>query len=302
MCRRHAALVTVSFQKPRTTERRGSRFFAHGGRRGVLCALVMLGTPFASTHLAAQWVNYPTEGVPRKADGNVDMSATAPRMADGKPDFSGTWTSDEVDPRRPGVPPNPHDATTSRRMVNLGVELPGGLPYQPWLVPIVKQRTANQAKEDPHIRCFPDNFLRAYGMPHLLKFVHTPGLLVVLNEWNAGYRQVFTDGRPLPQDPNPSWQGYSSAKWSGDTLVIDTIGLRDDTWIDWNGSVLTEAAKVREQMRRPDFGHLEIQVTVDDPKAYTKPCTVMIKERLIVDTELIDEICLEDEQSLRHMK
>ena len=272
------------------------------GRRGVLCAFVILGTLFASTQLAAQWVNYPTGGAPRKADGKVDMSAAAPRMADGKPDFSGIWTSDEVDPRRPGVPPNPHDATTSRRMVNLGVELPGGLPYQPWLVPLVKQRTANMAKDDPHIRCMPDNFLRAYGMPHLLKFVHTHNLLVVLNEWNAGYRQVFTDGRPLPQDPNPSWQGYSSAKWSGDTLLIDTIGLRDDTWIDWNGSVLTEAAKVREQMRRPDFGHLEIQVTVDDPKAYTKPWTVMIKERLIADTELIDEICLEGERSLQHMK
>jgi hypothetical protein len=124
----------------------------------------------------------------------------------------------------------------------------------------------------------------------------------MLNEWTAGYRQVFTDARPLPQDPNPALQGYSSAKWSGDTLVVDTIGLQDDTWIDWNGSVLTEAAKVREQIRRPDFGHLEIQVTVDDPKAYTKPWTVTIKERLIVDTELIDEICLENEKSLKHMK
>ena len=263
----------------------------------VTVALVVLGTP-----LAAQWVRYPTAGAPRKADGNVDMSATAPRLADGKPDFSGIWTSDEVDPRRPGVPPNPHDATTSRRMVNLGVELPGGLPYQPWLAPIVKQRTANLAKDDPHIICLPDNFLRAYGMPHLMKFVHTPNLFLVLNEWNAGYRQVFTDGRPLPEDPNPSWQGYSSARWSGDTLVIDTIGFRDDTWIDWNGSVLTQAAKVREQFRRPDMGHLEIQVTVDDPKAYTKPWTVMIKERLIADAELIDEICLEGERSLQHMK
>jgi len=97
-------------------------------------------------------------------------------------------------------------------------------------------------------------------------------------------------------------QGYSSGKWSGDTLVIDTIGVRDDTWIDWNGSVLTEAAKVREQIRRPDFGHLEIQVTVDDPKAYTKPWTVTLKQRIVVDTDLIDEICLENEQSLQHMK
>ncbi len=263
---------------------------------------IMLVSLLVSSSLAAQWIRHPTAGVPRKADGSADMSAATPRTADGKPDFSGIWTSDEVDPRRPNVPPNPHDATTSRRMINIGVELPGGLPYQPWLASLVKERWAKNAKEDPHVRCFPDNFLRAYGTPHLLKFVQTPGLLIVLNEWNAGYRQVFTDGRALPVDPNPSWMGYSSANWSGDTLVVDTIGLRDDSWIDWQGSVLTEAAKVREEFRRPDFGHMEIRVTVDDPKAYTKPWTVMIKERLIVEAELIDEICLENERSLQHMK
>jgi hypothetical protein len=199
-------------------------------------------------------------------------------------------------------PGDPKAITASRQMSNIGVDLPEGLPYQPWLVPIVKERTANLAIDDPHIKCLPDNFLRAYGLPHLLKFIHTPGLLVVLNEMNAGYRQVFTDARPLPVDPTPSWQGYSSAKWSGDTLVVDTIGLRDDTWIDWNGSVLTEAAKVREQIRRPDFGHLEIQVTVDDPKAYTRPWSVTLKQKIVVDTDLIDEICLENEKFLEHLK
>ena len=142
---------------------------------------------------------------------------------------------------------------------------------------------------------------RAYGMPHLLKFVHTPGLLVVLNEVNAGYRQVFTDARPLPEDPTPSWQGYSSGRWSGDTLVIDTIGLRDDTWIDWNGSVLTSAAKVREQIRRPDFGHMELRLTIDDPKAYTAPWTVTLHHSIKLDTELLDYICLENEKSLAHI-
>ena len=287
----------------------------------VPAALVLLGTPFAFTQLGAQWLQYPTTGVPRKADGSVNMSAPAPRLADGKPDFSGIWATCEpnirpsselsspttaVAPRKPQSsddrPADPGEIRASRQMANIGVDLPGGLPYQPWLVPIVKKRTANLAKDDPHIRCLPDNFLRAYGLPHLLKFVHSPKLLVVLNENNAGYRQVFTDARPLPQDPAPSWQGYSSGKWSGDTLVIDTIGVRNDTWIDWNGSVITEAAKVREQIRRPDFGHLEIQVTVDDPKAYTKPWTVTLRQSIVVDTELVDEICLENEQSLQHMK
>jgi hypothetical protein len=244
-------------------------------------------------------------------------------MADGKPDFSGIWATGEPNVRRTGELSSPKQApgpreqqspnsqqspvdatavTASRQMANIGVDLPGGLPYQPWLVPIVRERTDNLAKDDPHIRCWPDNFIRAYGMPHLLKFLHSPGLLVMLNEMNAGYRQVFTDGRPLPKDPNPSLQGYSSGKWSGDTLVIDTIGFRDDTWIDWNGSVVTEAAKVQERIRRPDFGHLEVQVAVDDPKAYTKPWTVTLKQRIVVDAELIDEICLENEQSLKHMK
>ena len=289
----------------------------------VGAAFVILGTPFASSFLAAQWVKYPTPGVPRKADGKVDMSAPAPRLADGKPDFSGVWMTGEANnsrldelsspktpagprqPRRSNDAQSPGDATAiraSRQMANIGVDLPGGLPYQPWLVPIVRERTDNLAKDDPHIKCWPDNFIRAYGMPHLLKFVHSPNLLLVLNEMNAGYRQVFTDARPLPKDPNPSLQGYSSGKWSGDTLVIDTIGLRDDTWIDWNGSVVTEAAKVREQIKRPDFGHLEVQVTVDDPKAYTKPWTVTLRQRIVVDTDLIDEICLENEQSLKHMK
>jgi len=270
---------------------------------------VILGAALASNHLAAQWIKYPTPGVPRKTDGTVDMTAAAPRLADGKPDLSGLWTTAEPSGRRAGDsaipadrPGDPTSITASRQMSNIGVDLQGGLPYQPWLVPIVKERTQNLAKDDPHIKCWPDHFIRAYGMPHLLKFVHSSNLLVMLNEMNAGYRQVFTDARPLPADPNPTLQGYSSAKWSGDTLVIDTIGFRDDTWIDWNGSVLTQSGKVREQIRRPDFGHLEIQVAVDDPKAYTKPWTVTLKQRIVVDTDLIDEICLENEQSLQHMK
>ena len=269
----------------------------------VSVALAMLVVLFAPG-LTAQWLNNPTPGVPRRADGKVDMTAPAPRMANGKPDLSGLWMTAEPNRETRGAgglgtsdeAGNPANITASRQMRDIGIDLPGGLPYQPWLIPIVKERTANEAIDDPHIRCLPDNFLRAYGLPHLLKFVHTPQLLVVLNEMNAGYRQVFIDGRPLPKDPNPSWQGYSSAQWSGDTLVIDTNGLRDDTWIDWNGSVLTEAAKVREEIRRPDFGHLEIKVTVDDPKAYTKPWTVTLKQRIVVDAELIDEICLENEK------
>ena len=271
-------------------------------RRGlwlVTAVFAVLGSSVVSAPVSAQWIGYPTANVPRKADGTVDMEAPVPRMADGKPDLSGIWTTAEPNNKKGvvDVPSDGNDIGASRQMANIGVDLPGGkLPYQAWQLPIVKERTENKAVDDPHIRCFPDNFVRAYGLPHLLKFVQTPGLLVVLNEMNATYRQVFTDGRALPQDPNPSPQGYSSAKWVGDTLVIDTIGIRNGTWIDWDGSVITEAAKVREEMTRPDFGHLNVKVTVDDPKAYTKPWTVTLKERIVVDAELIDEVCLENEQ------
>jgi hypothetical protein len=244
------------------------------------------------------------------------MSGPTPRLANGKPDLSGVWMAAESVCGRVMGPTSrerllelvPSSVkcpaklpTIPRTGYNIGVDLPGGLPYQPWLAKLVEERTANQAKEDPHIRCLPDLFLRAYGLPHYVKFVQSPGLLLMLNEMNGVYRQVFADGRPLPKDPNPSWQGYSSATWSGDTLVIDTIGFRDDLWIDWDGSVITEAAKLREQIRRPDFGHLEIEVTVDDPKAYTKPWTVTLRQQFAADAELVDEICAENEKDSQRL-
>ena len=265
-----------------------------------MTAIAVAGALLTAVPAAAQWIGYATSGVPRRADGSVDMGAPAPRLADGKPDLSGIWISD-VTPEGEESPSNVFTLPSSRHMRNMGVDLPAGLPYQDWLIPIVEEHSANLAINDPHIRCLPDNFLRAYGLPHMLKFVHGPELLVVLNEMNAGYRQVFTDARPLPDEPTPSWQGYSSAHWSGDTLVVDTIGVRDGTWIDWSGSVITEAARVREEIRRPDFGHLEIQVTVDDPRAYTEPWTVNLRQRIVVDGELIDEICLENEQFVERM-
>jgi hypothetical protein len=271
-----------------------------GSDLGFATAAVALAALLLSAPAAAQWVGYPTAGVPRKTDGKVDMTAPAPRLANGKPDFSGIWISDRTEPGQETIS-DTSSLPSGRHMANMGVDMEGGLPYQPWQLPIVKKRTENLAIDDPHIRCLPDFFLRAYGLPHMLKFVHTPDLLVMLNEMNAGYRQVFTDGRALPEDPTPAWQGYSSAKWDGDTLVVDTIGMRDDTWIDWNGSVVTEAAKIREEIRRLDFGHLEIKATVDDPKAYTKPWTVTLRQRLVVDAELIDEVCLENEQFVKRM-
>jgi hypothetical protein len=279
-------------------------------RRSTLTVLLAIVVTGGSGTSDAQWFKYPSPRAPRSANGDVDLSAAVPRLANGKPDLSGVWMTAEpacvirgtlpVSELLKLIPPGrkcpPRTASFSRQSINIGIDLPGGLPYQPWLSTLVDERTANQAIDDPHIRCLPDLFLRAYGLPHYLKFVQTQDLLLMLNEYNGVYRQVFTDGRPLPEAPNPSWQGYSTATWSGDTLVINTIGFRDDLWIDWDGSMITESAKVQERIRRTDFGHLDIEVTVDDPKAYTKPWTVTLRQQFAPDTELIDEICAEGER------
>ena len=285
-------------------------------RRATLTVLLAIVLTGGSGTSAAQWFKYPSPRAPRTANGDVDLSAAVPRLANGKPDLSGVWMTAEpacvirgtlpVSELLKLIPPGrqcpPRTASFSRQSINIGIDIPGGLPYQPWLSKLVDERTANQAIDDPHIRCLPDLFLRAYGLPHYVKFVQTPDLLLMLNEYNGVYRQVFTDGRPLPEAPNPSWQGYSTATWSGDTLVIDTIGFRDDLWIDWDGSMITESAKVRERIQRTDFGHLAIEVTVDDPKAYTKPWTVTLRQQFAPDTELIDEICAEGERFVNRPK
>jgi hypothetical protein len=285
-------------------------------RKRTMTALLLVIIAGAWGSVSAQWFKQPSPRAPRTSSGEVDLSAAAPRLANGKPDLSGVWMTAEplcvirgtapisellkMNPVSRKCPPR--TASFSRQSINIGIDMPGGLPYQPWLAKLVEERTANQAIDDPHIRCLPDAFVRAYGLPHYLKFVQTPDLLVMLNEYNGVYRQIFTDGRSLPEAPNPSWQGYSTAAWSGDTLVIDSIGFRDDVWIDWDGSMITEAGKLREQIRRPDFGHLEIEVTVDDPKAYTKPWTVTLRQQFAADTELIDEICAEGEKFSSKLK
>jgi hypothetical protein len=262
----------------------------------VIASLLMPSAP-----LVGQYLKYPTYGVPRTADGKPNLLAPTPRIADGKPDLSGLWFTDDAVPCREsggaaffecGI-----ELPLSQYGVNYGYAIPGGLPYQPWAAALVKQRMAENAKDDPHVRCLPDTFLRSYGLPHYQKWIQIPRLLVQLDEMNAMYRQIFTDGRPLPVDPNPAWNGYSTAKWAKDTLVVDSNGFRDDLWIDISGSFISEAARIRERITRPNYGHMLIEVTVDDAKVYTKPWTVTLKERIVLDTDLIDEICLENEKS-----
>lgn len=179
---------------------------------------------------------------------------------------------------------------------NAGAGFPGGeLPYQPWAAELVKKRRADNSKDNPDAHCLPMGFMQFHTHPEPRKIIQTPGVIVIIYEANSGLRQIFTDGRPLPgKDAEPWWYGYSVGKWEGDTLVVETTGFRaEGEWLDVRGSPLTDAAKVTERFRRPNYGTLEMEITVDDPKAYTKPWTVKLNQRVMLDTELIEFICEE---------
>jgi hypothetical protein len=143
--------------------------------------------------------------------------------------------------------------------------------------------------------------LRILTFPPPRKFIQLPGLVVILSERDVTFRQLFTDGRPLPRDPVPSWNGYSAGKWEGDTLVVETNGLRDDTWLDRKGSPMTDAATLTERFRRVNYGRVEVDVTVNDPKAYTRPWTVTLTQLIVLNTELLDYHCLDNEKDARHL-
>jgi len=272
-------------------------------RRAVL-GLVLIAMLIVPAVVFGQWVRYPTAGVPKKADGSPNLAAPAPRLPDGKPDLSGIWRPLNPNRCRPGTGQFVEcgaELGGSPLARDLGRDLPGGLPYQPWAAAIVKARAADDSRDDPHVRCLPDNPPRTWTLPHLTKAIHTPTLLVLLYEVNAMYRQIFLDGRPLPEDPTPGWNGYSVARWEGDTLVVQTAGFRDDLWLDMIGSPMSDMARMTERIRRPDYGNLEIELTVDDPKVYTRPWTVSLKQILGLDLELMDEFCLENEKSYQRM-
>ena len=251
-----------------------------------------------ATSAPAQWLNYPTQKVPRTADGKPSLSAPTPRTPDGKPDLSGMWEA-----VRSGVFSDGFGGSGPRteQFRDIGAGLAGGLPYQPWAANLAKARNAENSKDNPDPRCLPLGILQMHTHPFIRKIVQVPGLLIILHERNMEYRQIFTDGRPLPADPQPSWNGYSSGKWQGDTLMVETNGFRDGLWADYNGSPMTDAAKMTERFRRPNYGHMEIEVTLDDPKAYTKPWTTTLKQIIVLDTELMEYVCLENEKDVSHL-
>jgi hypothetical protein len=224
--------------------------------------------------------------MPRTPDGKVDMNAPARRTVDGKPDLSGFWMPDD----------------NVRHLLNLATEMkPEDVPLQPWAATLYKERIDNNGKDHPGVRCLPSGIPEKLNIPDGLKVVHTPDLLVFLYESRTIYRQVFTDGRTLPKDAQPTWMGYSIGHWEGDTMVVETIGQNGKTWLDMRGLPATESLRVVERYTRPNIGHINIDVTIDDPKAYTKPWSVKLSWRLVPDTDLIESICEENSKDLPHM-
>jgi len=260
-------------------------------------SLTITSLLFALTFPASsQWLNYPTAHVPRLRDGNPNLSASAPRTKDGKPDLSGIWQLEAHCP-----PEGCGDYPAAPEFGNIGARLKGGLPYQPWAAELVAQRAAQLGRDDPVGGCRPAGAIRLLTFPPPRKILQLPDELVILSERDVTYRQIFTDGRPLPQDPDPSWNGFSTAKWEGDTLVAHTLGLRDGSWLDRKGSPLTDAAKITERFHRVNYGRLEIELTVDDPKAYVHPWTITLNQLIVLNTELLDYYCLDNERDATHM-
>jgi hypothetical protein len=248
----------------------------------ALLLLAMCGS------LPAQWLNLPATEIPRTPDGKPNLTAPAPRTADGKPDLSGIWMAED-----------------QKFFMNLAQGLkPEDVSPQPWAKALQQQREENVHGDDPLARCLP------HGVPRIntngifpFKIIQTPGLVVILYEQLNLFRQIFMDGRKLASDLNPTWLGYSTGKWEGDTLVVETSGFNDRTWLDTEkGHPATEALHVTERIRRKDFGNLEIVATIDDPKAYTKPWTTTIQRvHLQLGTEILEFICNENEKDIPHL-
>jgi hypothetical protein len=262
-----------------------------------------------SVTLGAQWPSYVRKDLPRTSDGKPDLTAAPPRLSNGKIDFSGTWESRIPPSGRLGGPmvPNRSEDDPSKvpplaNFANIGQNFKEGLPFTPWAAELRKQRMATNSRENPDAHCLPLGFMQLHTHSQPRKIVQTVDDLIIMYEANYGLRNIFTDGRSLPADPQPWWYGYSTGRYEGDTLIVETVGLRDDGWLDVNGAPFTAGAKITERFRRPTYGRMEIDVTIDDSKAYTRPWTVRVNWRLGEDEDLIEFICNENNLDVRHLK
>ena len=263
----------------------------------------------AGMTLSAQW-HVVTKGVPMTPAGTPNFEAPAPKLADGTPDLSGLWDAEKRPCNEAASVRGCLDSLTgfpiafgniSATVSNTGPASKDLLPMQPWAEALVKQRRDNASRDLSITRCLPLSPPQAWSTLWIKKIIQSPDSLTILDEYMSQYRQIFLDGRALPKDPEPSFKGYSVGRWEGETLVVETIGFKDDLWLDIQGHPLTDQARTIERIRRVNYGTLEVEITVDDPKAYTKPWTVTIKLLLAINTDLLEYICNENEKSVQHM-
>jgi len=267
---------------------------------GVLFAGALLFAP-------GQWLNYPTPGTPRGTDGKPNLSAKAPRASNGKPDLSGVWRTEynsSAENTRLFGPsleafavPGDDPSTFSKYFLNILVDFkPEDNPMRPAAAELLRKNTEKKANSSS-ARCLPQGLPRTDINSYApFKILQTPGVIAVLYEVDNTHRQIYTDGRMLPVDPQPSWGGYSVGRWDGDTLIVDAAGFNDETWLDSGGHPHSDALRVHERFYRRDFGHMEVSITVEDPKMYTKPFTIKVTELLQPDTDILESVCNENEK------
>lgn len=250
-------------------------------RRAAMAAVSLIAAP-----LWAQWAKVPQTGIPRMANGQPNLSAPAPRLTGGQADLSGTW-----------------EPEANKYVRDIAADLkPGSVPFQPWAKTLYDQRIdGSHEKEDPDANCLPQGVPKIDAAPAVWKVVQTPKFIVVVYEAFNLWRQIFLDGREFERDLNPTWMGYSVGKWEGDTLVVDSRGFNGKAWLDQLGKPSTDALHVIERFHRKDYGHMTLDITIDDPKAYTKPWSVTEVVHLLPDSEPLEFICNENNRDVPHL-
>jgi hypothetical protein len=271
--------------------------------------------PFAllCTGAHAQWLHYPTPGIPRTRDGKPNLTARAPRAATGNPDLSGVWQAEYAPPGenerlfgqglKDYVVPGDDPRTFSKYFLNILSDFkPGEAPMSPEGAALFGKHLQGGNKESPSTRCFPQGIPRGELDNYLpFKIIQTPGVIAILYEESNTYRQIYTDGRQLPVDQQPTFMGYSVGHWEGDTLVVDASGFNDQGWLDATGHPQSELLRIRERFHRRDFGHMDLELTIDDPKMYIRPFTVKATEVLIPDSDVLEYVCTENEKDRSHL-
>jgi len=260
----------------------------------ILMALI-IGAP---AH--GQWQQVPDKSVPRTATGEPDLTAPAPSTADGKPDLTGVWLPD-TDPTPTAFELVEGDLPMPRHLIDVMADLePEEVEMKPWAAELYQQRLESRGLADPIAYCKPwgVTLLTANLLPY--KIVQMPDLIVILNEQDTVFRQIFLDGREPVEDPLPRWLGYSTGRWDDDVLVVNTTGLTENTWLDLMGHPHTESLHLTERFRRLDAGHLEIEMTIDDPGVYSKPFTYTVTATVMPDDDLLEYFCMDNELSSEH--